>query len=255
VQHWLELRDQQFAEFWTQDAAETPKRWGKDGRINWRNQNQPPRNQYESFEIRNRLINLAGWTAAAQVTKSASLRQQVIDTFLDWYRDCPAPELPVTGWWDGHKTGFAWQEIEVALRGRMLISIFFASLDWPEASPEFHQSLLVAIHQCMDFLTNLWSRFGFKPHNHQNLHGMTLLAGGVLLPEMKAAPTWKQLGLHILKTHAQSDFGPDGVQVENSPHYHAKVFFACSGPPRGMAPSVQIRPNPRQSLRLRRTTD
>lgn len=226
VKHWSAVKDKGFVDYWLQDATEFPQRYGHKGRINWRNDNRPPRGEYESYEIRNRLINLAGWTAAANLAKVAALRQQVVETFLDWYRDCPAPELPVTGWWDGHKTGFAWQEIEVAWRGRMLLSIFFASLDWPEAQTEFHQSLLLAIHQCADFLTDLYARFGFKAHNHQSFHGMMLLAAGVLLPEMKAATAWKELGLHILKQHAQSDFYPDGVQVEGSPHYHAWVFFA-----------------------------
>jgi hypothetical protein len=225
VNHWKRITDRAFVDFWVKDAEDFPRRYSKNGRINWRNNNQVPRSQYESFEIRNRLINLAGWAASADILNSAVLRRQVIETFLDWYRDCPPPELPVSGWWDGHKTGFAWQEIEVALRGRMLLSIFFASLEWKEASSDFHLALLVSIHQSMDFLTSQYARFGFRPHNHQNIHGMTLLAGGVLLPEMKAAKTWKELGLHILRLHAQKDFHPDGVQVENSPHYHAKVFF------------------------------
>jgi hypothetical protein len=225
VRHWRESTDAAFVDYWKQDAAEFLQRYGKDGRINWRNNNNPPKEQYESFEIRNRLINLAGWTAAANRSDSSELRRKVVETFLDWYRDCPPPELPVSGWWDGHKTGFAWQEIEVALRGRMLLSIFFASLDWKEATPEFHLALLISIHQSLDFLISQYARFGYKPHNHQNIHGMTLLAGGVLLPEMKGSCQWKELGLYILRRHAQTDFHKDGVQIENSPHYHAKVFF------------------------------
>lgn len=225
VQHWRESTDASFVDYWKQDAAEFLQRYGKDGRINWRNNNNPPKVQHESFEIRNRLINLAGWTAAANRCDSSELRRKVVETFLDWYRDCPAPELPVSGWWDGHKTGFAWQEIEVALRGRMLISIFFASLDWKEATPEFHFALLISVHQSLDFLVSQYVRFGYKPHNHQNIHGMTLVAGGVLFPQFKAAPTWKKLGLFLLRKHAQTDFHSDGVQVEHSPHYHAKVFF------------------------------
>jgi hypothetical protein len=225
VQHWRESTDAAFVDYWKQDAHEFVSRYGKDGRINWRHNNNPPKAEHESFEIRNRLINLAGWTAAANRCDSSELRRKVVETFWDWYRDCPAPELPVSGWWDGHKTGFAWQEIEVALRGRMLLSIFFASLDWKEATPEFHLALLISIHQSLDFLTSQYARFGYKPHNHQNIHGMTLLAGGVLLPEMKGSAQWKELGLYILRRHAQTDFHKDGVQVENSPHYHAKVFF------------------------------
>lgn len=226
VLRWRESTDIAFVDYWEQDASEFLHRYSKDGRINWRNDNNPPKSQYESFEIRNRLINLAGWTAAAIQSNSSDLRRKVVETFLDWYRDCPAPELPVSGWWDGHKTGFAWQEIEVALRGRMLLSLFLASLDWKEAPADFHLALLISMHQSFDFLTSQYVRFGYKAHNHQNFHGMTLLAGGILLPEMKGSAQWKELGLNLLRRHAQTDFDKDGVQVENSPHYHAKVFFA-----------------------------
>ncbi|GBD37066.1 Heparin-sulfate lyase [bacterium HR36] len=227
VLHWQQIRDPGFVAYWRRDALEDfPKRYIRQGRINWRNNNQPPPLELESFEIRHRLINLAGWTAAANLAGDSELRQRVVKTFLDWYEDCPAPELPVTGWWDGHKTGFAWQEIEVAIRGRMLLSVFFASLDWPEASQDFHAKLLLAVHQAMDFLTSQYVRFGFKQGNHQNLHGMSLAAAGYLLPELKSASTWKQLGLYILRQHGQRDFHADGVHFENSPHYHSWLFFA-----------------------------
>lgn len=225
VSHWRAIKEREFIDQWAKHAFDYfPKHYVRDGRINWRNNNKPPKSEYESFEIRNRLMDLAGWTAAALASDRADLRKAVVETFLDWYRDCPPPELPVKSWWDGDKTGFAWQEIEVAFRGRMLVSILLSSLDWKEATPEFQRALLISIHQSMDFLTSQYDRFGLAARNHQNIHGYAILAAGALLPELKSADVWQKLGRRILSEHRGADFDPDGVQVEHSPHYHAKVF-------------------------------
>ncbi len=47
-----------------------------------------------------------------------------------------------------------------------------------------------------------------------------LYAIGVLFPEFKAAKHWKELAVSRLLGQLETDFYPDGAQLELSPHYH-----------------------------------
>ncbi len=205
-------------------AARNLSAWRVKGKVDWEHGKRPPRKMWENYWGRNRLRFLGSWVPAAVASGRADLRQAAARTFLEWYRDCPPPKLPVKGWWRQSVDGFAWREIEVGIRGRLLLSVFMASRGWKDVPAEFHRSLLVSIQQHMDYLSSHFAKMGPRKGNHQAHHAPALVAAGVLLPEFKSSAAWKRLGLRILREHVKLDHDPQGVQKENSPSYHAGVL-------------------------------
>jgi hypothetical protein len=198
--------------------------WRVDGRVDWNHDNDPPRERWEEYWSRGRLGPLHSWSAAAEASGRADLCRAVADLFLEWYRDCPVPELPHREYWHRQTHGFSWREIEVAIRGRFLITLFLAAARWPRVPQEFLRKLLLSVGQHLDYLATYYSAFGFIEGNHQNHHAAAPLAAGVLLPELKGSRRLRNLGLRIYREHLAGDFDRDFVQNEYSPAYHQNMF-------------------------------
>ncbi len=208
----------------TASAADNLSAWRLHGRVDWDGANKPPRDAWEKYWSRNGLSHLRAWTAAAAAADRAELRAAAARGFLEWYRDCPVPDLPHGQYWVQDTHGFAWREIEVAVRGRLLITVFLTAVKWPDAPPAFTRSLLLSIRQHLDYLRTYYDELGFVEGNHQNHHAQAPLAAGVLLPELKGAPAWRALGLRIYREHLASDFDEDAVQNEYCPAYHGNML-------------------------------
>jgi hypothetical protein len=208
-----------------QEAADDLSSWRVGGKLDWAQGNAPPKERWHEYWQRNRLHMIDRWAPAALTSSSPVLRNAVARVFLDWFHAQPAPELPVRGWWEPAEDGFGWREFEVAERCRRLVTLFLASRDWKDVPVELHIALLVSIHQHADYLWSHYLHNGFAAGNHQALHSAPLVAAGVLLPEWKHARAWKETGLRILEEHLKSDVSPDGVQLDNSPSYHALVLW------------------------------
>jgi len=205
-------------------ATDNLSAWRRNGRVNWTCGNRPRRGDWEKYWGRGGLAFLRSWSAAAEFSGSPGLRAAVARGFLEWYRDCPVPELPHEKYWVQETHGFAWREIEVAIRGRFLISLFLAAAQWPDMPPAFTRALLLSIRQHLDYLQTYYEELGFVEGNHQNHHAQPLLAAGILLPELKGAPAWRALGLRIYREHLASDFDADRVQNEYCPAYHGNML-------------------------------
>ncbi len=193
------------------------------GAVDWEHGKNPPRKDWEKFWSRNRLAFLAEFASLANAGDVANLRELTSGLFLDWFRRCPPPALPVKSWYDRKTDGFAWREIEVGIRGRNLVSLFLATRRWKDVPGEFHRSLLIAIQHDMDYLASHFAKIGPTKGNHQAHHAPAFVAAGALLPELDGASRWKALGLRILREHLKLDHDEEGVQKEHSPSYHLGV--------------------------------
>ncbi|PCJ63472.1 MAG: hypothetical protein COA79_01280 [Planctomycetota bacterium] len=194
--------------------------YNKDGKVDWTHNNKPARKDYEKYWSRNRHNLLAKIIRTSNALDDSKLRKMSAGLFLDWFKQCPPPRLPVKKWFDWKTDGFAWREIEAGIRGRHLVSFFLATRSWKDVPIEFHQSLLISIQQNMDYLLSHYAKAGPLKGNHQTHHAAALVVAGILLPEFKSSSSWKKIGLRILKEHIHLDYHSDGVQKEHSPSYH-----------------------------------
>ncbi len=205
-------------------AREDLADWRVNGKVDWDHDNRPSRADWEKYWSRGRMHHLRLWAAAAECSGKAELRRAVARSFLEWFEDRPVPELPHLKYWHQGTHGFNWRELEVATRGRFLISLFLAAVRWPRVSEAFLRKLLISIRQHLDYLRTYYATFGFIEGNHQNHHSEAPLAAGVLLPELRGASCWRALGLRICREHIKSDFDVDCVQNEYSAAYHSNVL-------------------------------
>lgn len=200
----------------------------RKGKINWAQNKMPARKDYEKYWIRNRLGFLIRFVRIANELDKPDVRKLSAKIFLDWYRQCPPPKLPVKSWYDKKTEYSAWREIEVGMRGRHLVSLFMATRHWEDVPEKFHRSLLMSIQQNMDYLVSHFAKVGICKGNHQAHHAHGLVAAGILFPELKSSRLWKRIGLKLVKAHLENDNDKEGVQKEHSPSYHlevAKLYF------------------------------
>jgi len=205
------------------NAKDNLSAWRVNGRVDWTHNDRPPRRRWEEYWKRNHLGFLFQRATAAIASDNRSLRRSAADGFLEWYHDCPVPNLPHAAYWDRATHGFDWREIEVGVRGRKLVALFLAAVHWTDVAPEFLPALLLSVCQHLDYLYSYNTRFGFIPGNHQTHQLPALVAGGVLLPEFREAASWQRLGLDLFRQHLDIDHDADRVQNEYCPHYHSGV--------------------------------
>lgn len=230
VERWSKDNDKAFSEKllkkllrkdYTQEFIQNKK-------INWSQNKMPARKDYEKYWIRNRLPFLVRFVRIANELNKSDIRKLSAGIFLDWFKQCPPPKLPVKSWYDKKVEFSAWREIEVGMRGRHLVSIFMATRHWKDVPADFHRSLLLSIQQNMDYLVSHFAKVGICKGNHQAHHAHGLIAAGVLFPELKSSALWKRIGLKLVKAHLENDNDKEGVQKEHSPSYHlevAKLYF------------------------------
>jgi hypothetical protein len=219
VDAWGTMGEQAARRYAEVDLAE----WRRGGRIDWEHGKKPARKDWERYWSHNRLAVLGRWIAAANTLDRADLRQRAAETFLDWFERCPPPELPIRHFWDRATHGFAWRELEVGVRCRLLVAVFLGTLGWTDAPGEFRRAVLLSIRQSVDYILGYTATHGLIPGNHQTHHALPLLAVGLLLPELRGARKIERLGLRFLREHLLCDHDRDGVLNENSPSYHLAV--------------------------------
>ena len=200
------------------------------GTVDWDRGTRVNRKDYEKYWGRNRLGSLSVLTREALATGRAKQRKLVADIFLDWFDSCPTPKLPINRWTKLELDGFAWRELEVALRGRFLVTLFFATLAWTDVAPRFRRALLLSIRQSVEYLKSQFACAGFHRGNHEASHAMPRIAVGTLLPELRGASAYLRTGLSILRQHIERDHHKDGVQKEHSPSYHQMVIGIYRNP-------------------------
>jgi hypothetical protein len=85
-------------------------------------------------------------------------------------------------------------------------------------------SFLKSLFQHADFLVNhLQTTWDTVPNNHIIAEATGLIVVGVTFPEFRAAKTWRETGLSLLKEQAIIQIHPDGVNKEQSMGYHRFV--------------------------------
>lgn len=79
--------------------------------------------------------------------------------------------------------------------------------------------LLLGLDRQLDHVARHLSTY-FSPNTHLLGEGLALYVAGRVLPELKSAARWEQIGRSILVREAHAQVHPDGGHAELSTHYH-----------------------------------
>jgi hypothetical protein len=109
--------------------------------------------------------------------------------------------------------------LEIAVRSLAWLWAYFCCLPAAAMTPQRHFALLKALYQHGQYLERHLS-FYFSPYNHLIGEATALYALGLLLPELRCAPRWKDTGWRILRQEVTKQFYADGGTVEQTTSYH-----------------------------------
>ena len=109
--------------------------------------------------------------------------------------------------------------LEIAVRSLAWLWAYFGCLHASAMTPQRHFMLLKTLYQHGQYLERHLS-FYFSPYNHLIGEATALYALGLLFPEFRCAPRWKQTGWRILSQEVDRQFYADGGTVEQTTSYH-----------------------------------
>ncbi|HEY8223964.1 MAG TPA: alginate lyase family protein [Pyrinomonadaceae bacterium] len=128
----------------------------------------------------------------------------------------------INSWMDQNppKLGINWaSSLEIAFRS---ISWLWA-LEFFKHSPTIASSVVLRLVKCLylnaSHLETYLSTY-FSPNTHLTGEALGLFYIGLMLPELRDAERWRNLGLHILTAQLGRHVKPDGVYFEQSSYYH-----------------------------------
>ena len=165
-----------------------------------------------------RMQHLPTLGKAYHLTKDERYAREIVEQVTHWLDDNSCPY------------GVNWScPMDVAIRILNIIWGYLFSQHATVVTNEFRSRLALSIFQHGQFiLFNL--EYGLRDNgsvvngNHYLSNVVGLLHLGLLCPEIKAAKTWKNIGLNALIAEMDRQVYPDGVNFESSISYHRLVL-------------------------------
>lgn len=148
---------------------------------------------------------------AYRATGNEVYAQTWVTHLRSWAKQCPRPDD------HGNYAESSWRTIESGIR---------MAGSWPRAFRDFLQSsaftdedVVLYVHLCIEHAKHL------RTHHRQAGNWLTMeMAGlysvGAIFPELKAAKEWRSYAAELSYRELDTQFTPDGAQVELSPGYH-----------------------------------
>jgi len=100
---------------------------------------------------------------------------------------------------------------------------FFVALEAESDDTSWLVDLVLGLDAQLDHIARHLSTY-FSPNTHLLGEGLALYTAGRVLPELKSASRWEQLGRRILRAEAHRQVCQDGGHAERSAHYHRYAF-------------------------------
>ena len=125
-------------------------------------------------------------------------------------------------WMDANppKIGVNWaSSLESAYRAISWIWALSFLRDSAVLSPQLYRRVLAYIDLHARHIARNLSTY-FSPNTHLTGEALGLLTIGSCFPELAASDAWKRIGRTVLESEMERQVRPDGVYVEQSPHYH-----------------------------------
>lgn len=155
----------------------------------------------------------AEWLALSRAyrdTGDEKYAREFVAQVTAWVRDCPMPET------SGNVPRSAWRTIETGIRAAQI---------WPELWFRFLRSPAMTDDALLAFLGAYidHARHLMAFHTTGNwlaMEGNGLFHVGVLFPEFKDAPAWRETSAKWIYAELDNQVYPDGVQIELASGYH-----------------------------------
>ena len=128
----------------------------------------------------------------------------------------------LSSWMDQNppKLGINWaSSLEVAFRSISWLWAFYFLKDSAALNPRGFMPALKFLYLHARHLETYLSTY-FSPNTHLTGEALGLFYIGLLLPEFRAAPRWRETGRRILVEQLARHVRPDGVYFEQSSYYH-----------------------------------
>lgn len=137
----------------------------------------------------------------------------------DWIRDNPVPRKVSNS---RGPRGTVWRTLETGIRGDNWFDTMELFLDAPQFDAEGKYLMTRSLVEQARHLYRYETGFGHG--NWQVVECTGLAAIGIMLPEFKEAPQWRERAFHYLVQHMQQDVYADGAHYEVTPGYHSWVM-------------------------------
>ncbi len=145
--------------------------------------------------------------------------EDFVFTLHDWIRDNPVPRILTNS---RGERGTVWRTLETGIRG----------YTWPEVmeffmeAPEFDAEAKWAMTRSLVEQARHLHRYetGFRYGNWQVVECTGLASIGIMFPELREAPGWRERAFHWLLEHMRRDVYDDGAHYEVTPGYHSWVM-------------------------------
>lgn len=155
----------------------------------------------------------SGWSALAlayRATGDEKYAREFVAQMTAWVEDCPRPKT------SGNVARSAWRTIETGIR---------AASRWPALWAAFLRSpsmtddaLLTFLHAYREHALHLTAYH--TTGNWLAMEGNGLFHVGVLFPEFRDAPSWRDTAAGWIHAELNNQVYPDGVQIELASGYH-----------------------------------
>ena len=152
-------------------------------------------------------INLANTYRATGDEKYA---QEFVFQLMDWLRKCPVP-TDCSG-----NASYTWRTIEAGIRtGQSWMEVFHKFL----VSPSFTDEAVVAMVKSFAEHARHLSQYP-TTGNWLAMEMNGLMHVGVMFPEFKEAPKWRDMAIASIYEELDRQVYPDGAQIELATGYH-----------------------------------
>ncbi|MFQ5811064.1 MAG: alginate lyase family protein, partial [Armatimonadota bacterium] len=152
-------------------------------------------------------------------TGDSKYAEDFVYMLRDWIADNPVPRVVTNS---RGPRGTVWRTLEAGIRGDAWFDVMELFMFAPEFDAEAKYLMTKSLVEHARHLHRYETAFRYG--NWQVVECTGLAAIGIMLPEFKEAPAWRERAFDYLRQHMERDVYPDGAHHELTPGYHGWVM-------------------------------
>ena len=174
----------------------------------------------EYTNILNRLQYLESLAVAYWASGDDAYARDGVHLLREWIRRNPPTRICTN---DYGIDGNGWRSLEVGVRCDTILRAFYLLRETEAMAPEDAALVARSLAEHARYLCAFQDAYGYRPGNFQVVEAAGIALVGIMFPEFREAPAWRDTGLHWLYEHMERDVYPDGAHWEVTPGYHGWV--------------------------------